>query len=351
METTIRQREPRLKLSEAIPQFDRHLQARGLQWRSRKCYIQPLRRALDQWGDIEVASIKPNHIDRLFEKSGWSARTINLYLMTMRGFIKWARRNGHLPRDYDPTDGWRALRAEQTEKTWIPIEEFPALLDAADNPRDRAVIAIGLFTFMRGSEISGLKIGDLDFDRHTIRMYRFKTKEYDTLPMAWELKQELLSWLNYYREQMGGRLEPGWFLVPARGPLPMRYDERLSCLQPTGEPARLRPDRHLFKPYESVKKAMVQLDYLVKGQGAHTLRRSGARALFDRLRHEGYDGALMRVSSMLGHKDTKTTEIYLGLGLEREQRNEMLAGQVMFPSLQAERGTVVPLEVGHGEAV
>jgi integrase len=68
-----------------------------------------------------------------------------------------------------------------------------------------------------------------------------------------------------------------------------------------------------------------------KGVGGHVLRRSGARALFDRLRHEGYDGALKRVQSMLGHSNSVISERYLSLGVERLQRNEMLAGKPMFP--------------------
>jgi hypothetical protein len=36
---------------------------------------------------------------------------------------------------------------------------------------------------------------------------------------------------------------------------------------------------------------------------------------------------------MLGHKDAKTTQKYLGLTIERHQRNEMLAGKPMFPNV------------------
>jgi len=96
-----------------------------------------------------------------------------------------------------------------------------------------------------------------------------------------------------------------------------------------------------------VKRAMRRIGHEPHGSGMHTLRRSGARALFDRLRHEGYDGALMRVSSMLGHADTKTTEIYLGLSIERQQRNELIAGKAMFPDM-TESGTVVPLKEASG---
>lgn len=80
--------------------------------------------------------------------------------------------------------------------------------------------------------------------------------------------------------------------------------------------------------FTDVDKALIGI-----GVVGHVLRRSGARALFDRLRHEGYDGALRRVQAMLGHSSGTITETYLGLDVERVQRNEMLAGKPMFPDL------------------
>ena len=339
-----------MTITEAVPQYVRHLQARGLGPRTIKTHQQPLNRALVLWGDILVSSIKPHHIDHLFESSGWAPRTLNLYLSTTRNFFAWCRRTRLIPRDYDPTDGWRSVRAPQTEKLYIPIEEFGTLLDSCDNARDRGIVALGLFTFMRGSEISTLKVGDLDLDRHELRIYRHKTKQADVMPVSTELAGELTRWLNAYRKQLG-TLRSDWYLVPARGPLPMLWSEDRGCLQPTGEPAPLRPSTLMRRPYAAVRRAVNRLGYDDKGQGVHLLRRSGARALFDRLRHEGYDGALMRVSSMLGHADTKTTEIYLGLGLEREQRNELLAGRPMFPDVKVTGGTVVRLEVDRGDQV
>jgi hypothetical protein len=62
----------------------------------------------------------------------------------------------------------------------------------------------------------------------------------------------------------------------------------------------------------------------------------------------GYDGALRRVSSLLGHKNTITTERYLGLSLERSSRNQQFSGNRMFPSLAKPAGDVVMLpSAGH----
>jgi integrase len=233
----------------------------------------------------------------------------------------------------DPTDGWRNVKVETRPKLWLGPEEFNDLLNACDNARDRAVVALGLFTFCRGSEISLLKVSSIDFDNHRLRVFRPKTQEWDDLPISSELAVELHRWLDAYEREVGEPLQADWFLVPARSTLPMRYDPEKGKLQPTGEPARLKPTTVLGKPYDCVKRPLARIGYNDKGSGAHTLRRSGARALFDRLRTEGYDGALRRTSAMLGHKSVLMTERYLGLQLERLQRDELIAGLPLFPAM------------------
>jgi hypothetical protein len=52
---------------------------------------------------------------------------------------------------------------------------------------------------------------------------------------------------------------------------------------------------------------------------------------------------MRRVQALLGHASVLQTEKYLGIELERRQRNEMLAGKTMFPGMYA-KGTVRRLE-------
>lgn len=320
------------RLHQGIEEYLAHLKVRGLEPRSIKTHRQPLNRALETWGNIYINRIQSHHIDMLFGEGDWAARTRNLYLGNLRQFFAFCRRQRWVDRDFEPSDGWRNVKVPKDEMPRIGVEDFLPLLQAATEPRDRAVVALGLFTFCRGSEIQTMRIRDLDFQDHTVNIYRHKTKEPDTLPMVDELSTEMTQWLNFYRQQQG-RLEPDWFLVPAKGPLPMSWDHSLGKLQPTGQPALLRPTSAMTHPYRAVQRPLRAIGMAERGSGAHVLRRSGARSLFDRLRHEGYDGALMRVSSMLGHSSTKITEHYLSLGIERTQRNELLAGKPMFPGL------------------
>lgn len=335
-------------IQEARTAYQYHLASRGLGEGTIKNHMQVLNRWVALVGDTRIDQITSSHVDRFFGEGSWSAKTQNLYLSLLRGvFFPWCRRQGYLPRDSDPTEGWRNAKTERADQLWLPVTEFGALLDAADNPRDRAVIALGLYTFARGSELSTLRVQDVDLDKDLLTLYRWKTKDADLMPISAELGEEMSRYLAYYQINQVFELKPEWYLVPVRSKTVPVWDYETKTIIPgLRKEADLLPTQRLRRPYEPVKRALRKLGYDPKGSGAHTLRRSGARALFSRLRSEGYDGSLRRVSSMLGHKDTKTTEIYLGLSLEREERNEMIAGQVMFPA--ARNATVIPLREVNG---
>lgn len=335
-----------VQLTAAIEQYERHMTARGLAVNTVKNNVQVLRRAHAVWGDILVSSITPDRIDALFAHYGWRESTRNLYLSQLNSFFAWARRHKMMPKDACPTDGWRAVRAPRRDRLRIPVEQFPAMLDAADHPRDRAVIALGMFTFLRGSEIQTLRVRDLDLTNNTLRVYRHKTRESDMLPVSRELHAEMERWLRWYRSD-AGILSPHWFLVPSKAPNYTGYDpETQRIFVDTTRLAPLRPEKQLHQPYTVVQRSLTKLGYDTYWEGEHTLRRSGARALADALRAEGYDGALMRVASMLGHKDTRVTERYIGWELERTQRNEAIAGQTMFPAMPTADARVVSITRG-----
>jgi integrase len=318
-------------LHDAITEFRDHSYARGLAKNTIENRLQVLNKALDLWGNIQVRSIAARHIDMLFSVNRWSSSTSNLYLGQLRIFFDWCRAHKYMPMDEDPTLGWRSLRVERKEKLRIPVAQFNDLLDSCRHPLDRMVCALGLYTFLRGSEMSTLRVEDvrlLDSDTPVLSIYRHKTKEADSLPICEELRVEIHRWYVWLSATIGIP-QPHWFLTPRR--LPDSKYFGASRIAEVLEP--VDPTRQFTHPYRAVQRALKVLDYPTLGEGEHTLRRSGARALFDELRLQGYDGALMRVSSMLGHKSSKVTETYIGLGLERQQRNEQLSGKLMFPSV------------------
>jgi integrase len=316
-------------LAKASVEYLRFMEARGLAKATLQTTRNMLGHAYRAWGDADLADIEPRHIDALFIGKDWSTGTRNMYLLALRSFLKWCRTHRYLPPDYDPTEGWKTRPLEKKERTWLTLPVLQTLMDATDHPRDRAFIAIGIYTFLRASEIVELRIEDIDFKRNELRVYRIKTKQQDRLPICLELQIELTRWLDYYRTEAGD-LNPRWYVVPSHGPNEMRGVAGKRQLVPTGRPGRLRPTRRIGRAQRIVKNALDRLGIDKHGDGCHVLRRSGARALYEQLRDMGHDGAARRVQSMLGHASLVMTEMYLGLDHERMQRNEALAGKPMF---------------------
>lgn len=317
-----------MRISHARHEYEAHLRAQALEPRTIKNRLQPITRATAKWGDVTLDSVGPTHLDRLFEGEGYAPRTQNLYLGHLRMFFTWCRHHKYM-KTADPTFGWAPRKVVKEDRLRIPVEEFPALLDAADHPRDRAVLAIGLYTFMRGSEIQELRVADLRLHENRIHMYRLKTKEFDDLPVSAELAEEMIAWTSFYQSKVGP-LSPGYRLVPSKGPNVWGTINGVWTEQ--GDPP-LRPTKKMTHPYRVAQRAIAALGYPeTKNEGIHTLRRSGSRALLDALRVEGTDSALLRVGAMLGHKDVKVTAHYIGLNVEREQRDDIIAGKRMFPT-------------------
>lgn len=285
-----------------------------------------LRRLVRTLGDIPVKSVTPRHVDRVFEQMAEQQlrpASVNANVATLRGFFRWCRDRGYLPPDANPASGRRYRPKEAREMIRVPIAQFPALLDAARIPRDRMLMALGLYTMGRKGEITSIRMKDVDLDSAEILMYIQKKNVYDRIPISKELRRELATWLPIY-EQHVGSLQPNYHLVPSvQG-------------GGSGNVMKLRPLVQMASPEDAVAYALTRIGIVGDHTGMHVLRRSAARARFDEMVALGYDGALRRVSAWLHHTSVTITEVYLGLQLDRAQRDEETKDQFMFPSLEAD---------------
>lgn len=296
---------------------------------------QTLSRLLTHVGDVEVTSITPTDIDRMLgsmlTSRRYSVGSVNNTQSGISAFARWCRSRGYAPQTWDPIAGRRYVPSQATSRTYIPLAEFPVVLDAAERPRDRAFMALGLFTMSRQSEIVGMRVKDLSLSAGVLDVVIQKSYKVDVLPLSSELDREMRRWIVAYQEAVGGPLDPDWFLVPAMQQSSARFGT-----------FDLVPTRPISRSADLVRRVLERCGYTGARMGCHDLRRSAARALFDELAADGYDGALRLVSAMLHHAGTATTEKYLGLDLDRERRDQRIAGRAMFPSL-TERDNVIPL--------
>ena len=296
-------------------------------------------------GNIKPASLTTEHVDRFFlDRSSLSPQTQNLDLATLRTFFSFLENRGYHRKAKSLLADYRSMKYAPPIRRRVSIGEFPALLDSAQDPRDRILVAIGIYLFLRASEVKLLRVKDVNLATSEVSVRIPKTKDADLAPLCSEMEAELRRWLTHYAETCGP-LDPDWFLVPR---LKLTAGERTLGGRFTSESMvrELIPTEPCNHPFLVIKRALKALGWKdVSKEGLHTLRRSGARALYDELASsDGHSNALETVSAMLHHSTMSVTQIYLGLTESRRKRDRLIAGKVMFPSLCDH--TIVPLRSG-----
>lgn len=340
----------RISLSDAVEEYVDH---RAVERSLAKATVRGDRmtlKALEAEAEgILAGNLTEKHVrDMLRKKSELTPESYNCAVARLSSFFRYCRANGYMHPHVDLLA--QVIRRKPVGREFLRLgaEEFQYLLDATDTERNRAIVAVGLYAFLRGGEMRSLNVSDLNLDRGTLRVTIHKGGGWvDQMPISQELDEELRAWMIRYTNGVDGPLNPDWPLFPgmrnrfAKGP---GHEQALS----------FDPTRRVPTPEKIPQAALVQLGYDIrdvndksKREGFHTLRRSGARALFDSLVEQSYDGALRVVQAMLHHQQSTTTERYLGLTLDRHKRDDLVHGKRMFPV--ANRGNVVPLRrIGNG---
>ena len=340
-------------LSDAISRYRADRTARGYAASTIKNEQYVLRDFLAAAGNVQVHNLGPRQIDALYAKKQeiWSPGTQNKVRAILSSFFIWCQRRGYLPKGNEPLEGTRNRRVPEKDRTIIAPADLPEVLDHAETPRDRAIMAIGYFLFLRVSETANLRWQDVDFDeprrgteewKPTVSIFRQKTGTSDVLPMAEELYHELRRWKLAYAAEVGQTVKPGWYVIPGRT-LARRTGVKGRKGLVELQPSELVPTRETKDVTRVINRVLKSAGLWQQGEGGHTLRRSGAVALYNQLASVGHDRAIRLVQAMLGHSGISTTEVYLRLSLDRKTRNDLLAGKRMFPQLAGE-ATVTPLK-------
>ncbi len=154
-------------------------------------------------------------------------------------------------------------------------QEVKRLIDAAANPRDRAVMMTAYGAGVRVSELVKLKIGDIHPDRMVIRVEQGKGRKDRYTLLTPNLLGELRAYWRLYR--------PGQWLFCAHC-----YTRSISAATA----------QRIY--YKAKKTANIQ-----RGRGIHTLRHCFATHLLE----AGVD--VRTIQGFLGHKSLQTTMRYL----------------------------------------
>lgn len=307
-------------------------------------------------GNLYMDSFRDSHVDDTLAELGKTnaPRSLANHFHTMNSFFRWCVETGRIKRH--PMAGMKPPEFTVRERNRLEVSKFPGLLDAAQFPRDRFLMAMGLYTLGRTVEILSCRIGDIKHDLRRIKMDVAKVRGRmrvgtDLKPITIELQDEIDRWLIEY-SRMFGKLEDDWYLVPTRTqgqPLRVSRNGDPSApgaiminwnYIPTGRCGKATPKQIVQEALEAVGFPTRATDGTALGEGMHTLRRSGARARYDAKRWMGHDNAIRHVQMLLNHANAGMTEHYIGINLDKIERDEELMDDYMYPQ-NREDGKVV----------
>lgn len=236
----------------------------------------------------------------------------------LRSFFRWL--GDHRVIEHNPTLVLKARKPMPVDRVRLTADELLQLIEMAQYPQHRIVIALAANLALRGSEIQELRIRDLDLESETLTVRVLKTRDLDHMRLNTDLIAELHRWLAIY--QASAKLTPYSRLVPSQ--------------YVGGGAIVYRPERPVAQPYAIVQRALDRMGWDRTQEGVHTIRRSVARIAFDAMEAEtSFDDALLGTMRLLHHDRAETTLRYIGVDRQTQARDRFFAKRPFLTRLAA----------------
>ncbi|MFB6192265.1 MAG: tyrosine-type recombinase/integrase [Haloarculaceae archaeon] len=281
------------------------------------------RRNLQQFSDwLEENDLHPHDVDTrdmkryiqtfLKEEKGYAPKTVRAKVAPVNLFLSDASSEGYIEHNplndirlsrYAPDKAKKAERAEQ-DRVHLSEDEINDLIANVPSPklRNRLLIQFIYFTGLRKTEVSNIKIEDLDVDDREVEV-QVKGDKNHTARWGSQLDPLLDTWMN------GGYRDSSIYAADS------------DYLFLTQQSAKIS-SRHINKIIDkSASRAGIQEELYDDSAGqprkrvtAHALRHSYAVHFLDN------GGTLEGLKENLGHEFVKTTEVYGDISEERGKK-------------------------------
>ena len=287
-----------------LGEYTRHLEKeRNLSEHTIRAYLGDLEsflnhlemQKLDDVSALTIAHIRSWLANQ--QAKGGARTTLSRRAVSIRLFTKWATKKGYLLKDVGATlatpKGHRTLPEVLTVADASTAMDSLATRVAEEgtplSKRDCAIVEVLYASGARVSELCGLDLDDVDYNRNTIRVLGKGNKE-RTIPLGGPAIKALNDWLKNGRPNVATDKSARAVFLGARG---KRIDQRTVRT--------------------IVYEALSALEG-VERMGPHALRHSAATHLLE-------GGADLRtVQEILGHASLATTQIYTYVSTERLQK-------------------------------
>jgi integrase/recombinase XerC len=287
-----------------IAAFTRHLEVeRSLSVHTIRAYIGDLESLVDHLQNVGVADISQLELIHLRswlanqQVKGGARTTLSRRAVSVRLFTKWAVKNEYLAKDVAATlatpKGHRTLpEVLEIADAKVAMDSLATRAAEEETPislRDVAMVEMLYASGARVAELCGLDLGDIDYDRQTIRVLGKGNKE-RTIPLGNPAMRALNAYLKDARDSLKNAQSANAVFLGARG---KRIDQRT---------------------VRTVVYNALQAIEGIERMGPHALRHSAATHLLE-------GGADLRtVQEILGHASLATTQIYTHVSTERLQK-------------------------------
>jgi integrase len=284
---------------------------------------------------MQIGHVTPKHVERFFfdpavgivhnhrdaaRRGRMAQSSVNKVRSHLAQFFEFCRGRRWL--SGDPLINVVARTPVERQKARLTRRQLLLVLEAARDPRDRVLIAIALNTALRASEITGLRLRDVDLDAGSLHVYIPKVRRTADMPITPHLDGELRRWQATYSAAVA--TTPECFLVPSR--------------RSNGRDTLYLPTQQVTKPAALVQRAMKDVGITdVWQEGVHCIRRSVARLAFDQWSAGGYDNSLRLTMALLNHRDSKVTERYLGIAPDLLKRDTDMRAGFLFEEADVPR--------------
>ena len=241
---------------------------------------------------FELGDLTPGHRERFIIHAGsrYGRGTLQHVVAQVRGFLRFLGMRGEAPLGLgSQIDTPRLYRLEQLPRA-LPWDTVSAFLESIDRTsavglRDYAMFLLIATYGLRGCDLAGLRLNDIDWQAGVISIVQSKTRHPLSLPLTDGVATALLSYLRQGRPRLAYR---EIFLTVVAPILPIKR-------QTAGYAFRERVQRSALK---------------IPFHGVHCLRHSYARHLL----RQGI--SLKTIGDLLGHRSTESTCVYLRLNVE-----------------------------------
>lgn len=153
--------------------------------------------------DIEITDLR-EFITHCIEKNGLTTKTIQRYLTSIRGYMKWLQQNGLIA--VDNAQDLRIKKQHRKLPNLISEEDMSVLLDQEDPTleidiwlwkRDKAMLEVLYSSGLRVSELINLKLNNIDYYTKLVRVNAGKGNKDRVVPLGSKAIAALTEWLTY----------------------------------------------------------------------------------------------------------------------------------------------------------